>query len=199
MALTKWENWEQMAQKLQKCPQDPVSPFFLFAGHLSPVFPVRPFHVSALVAQCSATPASVAATPPCSATPFQRQLDVRHSWQFKGDRCDRAVYRGCSAILLLHLKNPRILRKSAATRVARQGVPAHVCNYGFCLLFPVSPGGQALTFFRAHAVPSHHPILRMIVNILQSFGARHKTQPPHRCNHNRRNSCKSKQSIYFSS
>ena len=43
-----------------------------------------------LVAQCSATPASVAATPPCSATPFQRQLDVRHSLQFKGDRCDRA-------------------------------------------------------------------------------------------------------------
>ena len=33
-------------------------------------------------------------------------------------------------MLLLHLKNPRILRKSAATRVARQGVPAHVCNYG---------------------------------------------------------------------
>ena len=37
-----------------------------------------------LVAQCSATPASVAATPPCSATPFQRHLDVRHSWQFEG-------------------------------------------------------------------------------------------------------------------
>ena len=36
---------------------------------------------------------------------------------------------GCSAILLLHLENPRILRKSAATRVVRQGVPAHVCNY----------------------------------------------------------------------
>ena len=32
--------------------------------------------------------------------------------------------------MLLHLKKPRILRKSAATRVARQGVPAHVCNYG---------------------------------------------------------------------
>ena len=43
-----------------------------------------------LVAQCSATPASVAATPPCSATTFQRQLDMRYSWQFKGDRCDRA-------------------------------------------------------------------------------------------------------------
>ena len=43
-----------------------------------------------LVAQCSATPASVAATPPCSATPFQRQLDVRHSWLLKGGRCDRA-------------------------------------------------------------------------------------------------------------
>ena len=55
---------------------------------------------SGLDAQCSATPASVAATPPCSATPLQRQLDVRHSWQFKGDRCDRAF----------------------STRVARQGV-----------------------------------------------------------------------------
>ena len=47
-----------------------------------------------LVAQCSATPASVAATPRCSATPFQRQLDVRHSWPFKGDRCDRAFWGG---------------------------------------------------------------------------------------------------------
>ena len=27
-------------------------------------------------------------------------------------------------------ENPRILRKSTATRVARKGVPAHVCNYG---------------------------------------------------------------------
>ena len=36
---------------------------------------------------------------------------------------------GCSAILLLQLEKPRILRKSAATHVARGGVPAHVCNY----------------------------------------------------------------------
>ena len=62
-----------------------------------------------LVAQCSATPASVAATPPCSATPFQRQLDVRHSWQFKGDKCEKGLLGGCSAILVL------ILKKSAAT------------------------------------------------------------------------------------
>ena len=39
-----------------------------------------------LVAQCSATPATVAATPPCSATPFQTQISVRlgpaknHPW-----------------------------------------------------------------------------------------------------------------------
>ena len=72
-----------------------------------------------LVAQCSATPASVAATPPCSARPFQRQLDVRYHWQLKGDRCDRVFYGGCSATLLPHLQNPRILRKSAATRVVR--------------------------------------------------------------------------------
>ena len=38
--------------------------------------------------------ASVAATPPCSATPFQRQLDVRHPWQLKGDRRDRAFCGG---------------------------------------------------------------------------------------------------------
>ena len=31
-----------------------------------------------LVAQCSGTPATVAATPPCSATPFQTQISVRH-------------------------------------------------------------------------------------------------------------------------
>ena len=31
-----------------------------------------------LVAQCSATPATVAATPPCGATPFQTQISVRH-------------------------------------------------------------------------------------------------------------------------
>ena len=31
-----------------------------------------------LVAQCSATPATVAATPPGSATPFQTQISVRH-------------------------------------------------------------------------------------------------------------------------
>ena len=31
-----------------------------------------------LVAQCSATPATVPAKPPCSATPFQTQISVRH-------------------------------------------------------------------------------------------------------------------------
>ena len=37
-----------------------------------------PGKVLSLVAQCSATPATVAATPPCSATPFQTQISVRH-------------------------------------------------------------------------------------------------------------------------
>ena len=75
-----------------------------------------------IVAQCGATPASVAATPPCSATPFQRQLDVRHSWQLKDDRCDRVFQGELSATPLQHLKNPMFLGKSAATRdgVARQ-------------------------------------------------------------------------------
>ena len=72
---------------------------------------------------------SVAVTPPCSATPFRRQLDVRHPWQLKGDRCDKVFYGGCSATPLLHLET-QDFEESAATRVARQGVPAHVCNYG---------------------------------------------------------------------
>ena len=50
-------------------------------------YPIPPYGV---VAQCSATPASVAATPPCRATPSQRQIDMRHPWQLKGDRCERA-------------------------------------------------------------------------------------------------------------
>ena len=53
---------------------------FLAMPHLLSNF-AREWRFWALVAQCSTTPASVAATPPCSATPFQRQLDVRHSWQ----------------------------------------------------------------------------------------------------------------------
>ena len=38
-------------------------------------------HLSNTVAQCSVTPPIVAATPPCSATPCQRQLDVSHLWR----------------------------------------------------------------------------------------------------------------------
>ena len=37
-----------------------------------------PWENKHLVSQCSATPATVAATPPCSATPFQTQISVRH-------------------------------------------------------------------------------------------------------------------------
>ena len=90
-----------------------------------------PFLFGSVVAQCSATPASVAATPPCSATPFQKQLDVRHPWRLKGNRCDRVFFGGGG----VHLKSPRILRKSVATRVVRHGVPAHVCNY--VRIFPI--------------------------------------------------------------
>ena len=81
-----------------------------------------------LVAQCSATPATVAATPPCSATPFQTQISVRHLPARGGGRCDTKIFRGCSATPVLHLQNDIKSRKSAATRVARQGVPAIVCN-----------------------------------------------------------------------
>ena len=74
---------------------------------------------SALVAQCSATPATVAATPPCSATPFQTQLSVRHLPGMGGERCDTKIFRECGATPLLHLQNAIKSRKSAATRVAR--------------------------------------------------------------------------------
>ena len=47
-----------------------------------------------LVAQCSATPATVAATPPCSATPFQTEISVRHLPEPGGGRCDTKIFRG---------------------------------------------------------------------------------------------------------
>ena len=75
--------------------------------------------IGSLVAQCSATPAIVAATPPCSATPFQTQISVRHLPGQGGERCDTKIFRGCSATPVLHLQNAVKSRKSAATRVAR--------------------------------------------------------------------------------
>ena len=72
-----------------------------------------------LVAQCSATPATVAATPPCRATPFQTQISVRHLRGQGGGRCDPKIFRGCSATLVLHLQDALKSRNSAATRIAR--------------------------------------------------------------------------------
>ena len=37
----------------------------------------------------------------------------------RGGRCDTKIFRGCSATLVLHLRNAIKSRKSAATRVAR--------------------------------------------------------------------------------
>ena len=68
--------------------------------HQRPTRPLSDF----LVAQCSATPATVAATPPCSATPFQTQISVRHL-RGQGGRCDTIIFRGCSATPALHLQN----------------------------------------------------------------------------------------------
>ena len=70
-------------------------------------------------AQSSATPATVAATPPCGATPFQTQISVLHLPAQGGGRCDTKIFRECSATPVLHLQNARQTRKSAATRVAR--------------------------------------------------------------------------------
>ena len=86
-----------------------------------------------LVAQCSATPATVAATPPCSATPFQTQISVRHLPAQGGGGCDTKIFRACSATpVLTPAKRYKIQEIScdtcSATRVARQGVPATVCN-----------------------------------------------------------------------
>ena len=93
--------------------KNPVLSFF-FQRKQGIRIPVEP-----LVAQCSATPAIVAATPPCSATPFQTQISVRHLLARGGGRCDTKSFRGCSATPVLHLQNAIKSRKSAATRVAR--------------------------------------------------------------------------------
>ena len=77
------------------------------------------YGLTSLAAPCSATPATVAATPPCSATPFQTQISVRHLPAQGGGSCDTKIFRGCSATPLLHLQNAIKSRKSAATRVAR--------------------------------------------------------------------------------
>ena len=82
----------------------------------SQIWPITAAH---LVAQCSATPTTVAATPPCSATPFRTQVSVRHLPGQGGARCDTKMFRGCSATPVLHLQNAIKSRKSAATRVAR--------------------------------------------------------------------------------
>ena len=115
-----------------------------------------------LVAQCSATPATVVATPPGSATPFQTQVSVRHLPAHGGGRCDTKISRGCSATPVLHLQNALKSRKSAATRVARQGVPAkgvfgkgsfrnlcaELCFVFFCVLRWFSPANLTEISFR---------------------------------------------------
>ena len=61
-----------------------------------------------LVAQCSAIPATVAATPPCSATPFQTtkfRCDTSRHTGGGGGGCDTKIFRGCSATPVLHLQN----------------------------------------------------------------------------------------------
>ena len=86
----------------------------------------RPHYISKhlesviLVAQCSATPAIVAATPPCSATPFQTtKFRCDTSRHRGGEGATPNIFRGCSATPVLHLQNAIKSRKSAATRVAR--------------------------------------------------------------------------------
>ena len=78
---------------------------------------------------CRGPLGTVAATPTCSATPFQTQISVRHlPAQGRGGGATPKFFGGCSATPVLHLQNAIKFRESAATRVARQGVPAIVCN-----------------------------------------------------------------------
>ena len=53
-----------------------------------------------------------------------RSSHLRHPWQLTGNRCDRALTGVYCDTTAIH-EEPR---KSAATRVAPQGVPAHVRN-----------------------------------------------------------------------
>ena len=66
---------------------------------------------------------------------FHMELQVACRWDWglwKSSWRTRKVrhqnFRGCSATPVLHLQNAIKSRRSAATRVARQGVPAIVCN-----------------------------------------------------------------------
>ena len=96
----------------------------IFKGYFSTLRVIK-----TLAAQCSATPAS------SCYTPLWRDTFSETAWRatllaVQGRQVRQGLLGGgCSAILLLHLKTPQILRKSAATRVARHGVPLspHTC------------------------------------------------------------------------
>ena len=62
------------------------------------------YRFSTIVAQCIATLASVAATPRCSAAPFERQLDVRHPWQLHWTGATKPFFRGGVAEYLAQSK-----------------------------------------------------------------------------------------------
>ena len=109
IALVAWQySFDSTLRKLS------VHPKYGWNGTVSRVFPLIAlialgafFHRTpgSLVAQCSATPATVAATPPCSTTPFQTQISVRHLRGQRGGRCDTKNFWGCSATPVLHLLN----------------------------------------------------------------------------------------------
>ena len=88
-----------------------------------------------LVAQCSATPATVAATPLCSATPFQTQISVRHPPARGGEGgATPKCLGGCSATPVLHLQNAIIRRpRMSARRTSGSSrcSPRHFSNCDF--------------------------------------------------------------------
>ena len=120
--------WKPAAKGNSNQHSEPCFQVGPWQGERAPARPLKPFaymgswqtHLLGLVAQCSATPATVAATPPCSATPFQTQISVRHLPGMGGGKgATPKVLGGVVRHRPLHLQNAIKSRKSAATRVAR--------------------------------------------------------------------------------
>ena len=92
-------------------------PWMIFRAYLRSGFLKLRAHVVSIVVQCMATLASVAATPPCSATSFERQLDVRHPCQLT--RYVQAPLGEPSAIPLLPIKAPASLMRHVQEALKR--------------------------------------------------------------------------------
>ena len=113
-----------------------------------------------LVAQCSATPATVAAIHLCSATPFQTQISVRHLPARGGGRCDTKIFRGCSATPVLHLQNAIKSKNSCDTCSATGGTRNRV---------------QLSWGLWSRHVWWRHEIIKKTISVFELIGYAHKT------------------------